>query len=196
MNFYGLSSLEKIKFLFFCFRIGHFVHNSQQELCFQYCWFRHSWLLIPYAPHASFRLLENHSYSLFSALYETNFLSKDNIDILLINDRKAPLLWWVTERTKIIQDGEVQSNSQISVESNLGLHWFALLLCDWSSKNSRHSLNQSDSNRKIVTTWLPAFSRALGSLLVFTLGSHWLDRVFSFLFISRRDNFGFVFYDT
>lgn len=107
MNFYGLSSLEKIKFLFFCFRIGHFVHNSQQELCFQYCWFRHSWLFIPYAPHASFRLLENHSYSLFSALYETNFLSKDNIDILVINDRKAPLLWWVTQRTKIIQDGEV-----------------------------------------------------------------------------------------
>ena len=73
---------------------------------------------------------------------------------------------------------------------------FALLLCDWSSKNSRHSLNQSDSNRKIVTTWLPVFSRALGSLLVFTLGSHWLDRVFSFLLIGRRDNFGFVFYDT
>ena len=190
MNFYGLSGLEKIKFLFFCFRIGHFVHNSQQELCFQYCWFRHSWLLIPYAPHASFRLIENHSYSLFSALYETNFLSKDNIDILEINDRKAPLLWWVTERTKIIQDGEVFRKSSgiasISLYSSvIGLVKTRTIL----------STNQ-DSNRKIVTTWLPVFSGALGSLLVFTLGSHWLDRVFSFLLIGRRDNFGFVFYDT
>ena len=41
----------------------------------------------------------------------------------------------------------------MSVESNLGLLWFRfILLCDWS-RNSRHSLNQSDSKLKLVATW-------------------------------------------
>ena len=39
-------------------------------------------------------------------------------------------------------------------------------------------LNQSDSKLKPIATWSPAFSRALGSLLVFTLSSHWLLKYF------------------
>ena len=51
------------------------------------------------------------------------------------------------------------------VGKNSGLHWFCFtFFSDWS-RNSRHSLNQSDSRRS------PAFSRAFGSLLVFTLSS-------------------------
>ena len=41
-------------------------------------------------------------------------------------------------------------------------------------------LNQSDAKLKSITTWSPAFSRALGSLVVFTLSSHWLSKVFYF----------------
>ena len=54
-------------------------------------------------------------------------------------------------------------------------------------ENSRHSLNQSDV--KLYTTWSPAFSRAFGIWLVFTLSSHWL---FSFLLIGRCGYFGFA----
>ena len=45
---------------------------------------------------------------------------------------------------------------------------FALLRCVIGSENSHHLLNQSDA------TWLPAFSRALGSSFVFTRNFHWL----------------------
>ena len=35
-------------------------------------------------------------------------------------------------------------------------------------ENSHHPLNQSDAKLKPLTTWSPSFSRALGSLIVFT----------------------------
>ena len=56
-------------------------------------------------------------------------------------------------------------------------------LHDWS-RNSRHSLNQSDLKLKPITTWSPAFSRALGSLVGFILSSHWLLRALSFLLLA------------
>ena len=45
-------------------------------------------------------------------------------------------------------------------------------------ENSYHSLNQLDAKLKPTTTWSPAFSRALGRVVVFTLSSHWLLKVF------------------
>ena len=59
-------------------------------------------------------------------------------------------------------------------------------------KNSRHSFNQSDAKVKPTTTWSPAFSRALGSLIVSNLSSHWLLKLFSFHLIGRCDNFVLV----
>ena len=67
------------------------------------------------------------------------------------------------------------SNFQSNVERSPGL------LCDWS-KNSPPKL-------KPITTWLPAFSRTLGSLVDFTSSSHWLFKVFSSLPIGCCDNF-------
>ena len=55
-------------------------------------------------------------------------------------------------------------------------------LCDWLKK-SHNSLDQLDVNLKPIMTWSPAFSRALGSLVIFTLSSHWLLKLFSFLII-------------
>ena len=52
-----------------------------------------------------------------------------------------------------------------------------LLRCDW---RSRHSLNLSDAKLKPITTWSPAFSRALDSLFGFTLSSHWYLEEFFF----------------
>ena len=59
--------------------------------------------------------------------------------------------------------------------------------------NSRHSFNQSDAKLKSITNWSHAFSRALGSLVGFTLKSHWLLEILSFLLIGRCDYFGFGF---
>ena len=42
------------------------------------------------------------------------------------------------------------------------------------SENSRHFLDQSDSKLTPIATWSPSFSRDSGSLVVFTLSSHWL----------------------
>ena len=60
-------------------------------------------------------------------------------------------------------------------------------------ENSRHSLNQSDAKLKPTTTWSPAFSRALGRVVVFTLSSHWLLKVFSSLLIGCCNYFSFRF---
>ena len=49
-------------------------------------------------------------------------------------------------------------------------------------ENSRNSLIQSGAKLKPITTWSPAFSRALDSLVVYTFSSHWL-LVFSFVLI-------------
>ena len=51
---------------------------------------------------------------------------------------------------------------------------FALICSVIGPENSRHSLNQSDAKFKPITTWSPAFSRALGIFLGFTFCSHWL----------------------
>ena len=40
--------------------------------------------------------------------------------------------------------------------------WFPLVI---GPENSRHFLNQSDANVISITTWSPAFSRALGSVV-------------------------------
>ena len=58
-------------------------------------------------------------------------------------------------------------------------------------ENSHHPLNQSDAKLKTIATWSPAFSRALSSLLVFTLSSHWPMITWTFVLIGRSDYFGF-----
>ena len=50
-------------------------------------------------------------------------------------------------------------------------------------ENSRCSLNQSNEKIKTIATLSFAFSRALSGFLVYTLSSHWLYRVLSFLMI-------------
>ena len=59
---------------------------------------------------------------------------------------------------------------------------FALLRCDWSRKLAPFS-QPIRCKLKSTTTWSPAFSRALGRVVVFTLSSHWLLKVFSSLLI-------------
>ena len=44
-----------------------------------------------------------------------------------------------------------------------------------------------------ISTWSPPFSRALGCLIVFTLSSRWLLKVFSFHLKGRCYSFGFGF---
>ena len=61
--------------------------------------------------------------------------------------------------------------------------------------NSRHTLNQSDAKLKPIPIWSPAFSRALGWLVVRTLSSHWVLELFSFLVIGCCDSLVFL-YDT
>ena len=46
---------------------------------------------------------------------------------------------------------------------------FALLCSVIGLENLRHFLNQSDAKLTLITTWSPAFSRALGSLVIFLL---------------------------
>ena len=91
----------------------------------------------------------------------------------------------VTSKVRICYS--LYSNFQLSM-SNCG--GFALLRPVIGPENSWHPLNQSDAKVKTITTWSPAFSRALGSFLVFTLSSHWLLVTFSFALIGCCDNFG------
>ena len=70
---------------------------------------------------------------------------------------------------------------------------FASLRSVIGSKNSRHSLSQSDAKPKPITTWSIAFSRASGRLHVFTLSSHWFLLIFIFVLIGCCDYFGFGF---
>ena len=55
---------------------------------------------------------------------------------------------------------------------------FVLLHSVIGPENSRHSLNQSNVKLKPIAAWSPAFSRALGSLVDFTLSSRWFFKVF------------------
>ena len=57
--------------------------------------------------------------------------------------------------------------------------------------NSRHTLNQSDAKLKPIPIWSPAFSCALGWLVVRTLSSHWVLDLFSFLLIGCCDSLVF-----
>lgn len=66
----------------------------------------------------------------------------------------------------------------------LVLIYFTLWLVQ---KNSQHFLYQSDANHDLVTRIFPRF------LVGFTLSSHWLLKVLSFLLISWCDYFGFDF---
>ena len=50
----------------------------------------------------------------------------------------------------------------------------ALLRSVIGLENSCQALNQSDAKRKLNVTWSLVFSRAFGSLPVFTLSLHWL----------------------
>ena len=61
-----------------------------------------------------------------------------------------------------------KSNFPFSFENSPILRWFALLRSMICAENSRHSLNQSDEKLKPITNRSPAFSRASGSLVVFT----------------------------
>ena len=61
---------------------------------------------------------------------------------------------------------------------------FALRCCVIGPGNSRHSLNQSDAKLKPIMTWSPAFSRAITSLVVYTLSSHWLLKYFPSLWLA------------
>ena len=67
---------------------------------------------------------------------------------------------------------------------------FALFRIVIGPETMRHCVNQSDAKLKLITTWSPIFSRALGSLFGFTLSSHWLFRLFSFFLIGCCDFFG------
>ena len=53
------------------------------------------------------------------------------------------------------------------------------------------SLNQSDAKLTTIATWSPAFSHALGTLLVFNLSCNWLFRVLSSLLTGRCSYLGF-----
>ena len=80
-----------------------------------------------------------------------------------------------------LSKGKVETaiSNRVSKATKTRLHLFCLTsLCDWSG-NSRHSLNQSDAKPKQITTRSPAFSRALGSLVVFSPSSHWLLKVYA-----------------
>ena len=83
----------------------------------------------------------------------------------------------------------------IEFENKQRLHWFCFtLLSDQSRKLASLSFSQSDAKLKSFTTWSPVFSRALRSLVIFTLSSHWLLDVFPFLLFDRcyYNGFGFT----
>ena len=73
------------------------------------------------------------------------------------------------------------------------LHWFCFTsLCDWSKKLvllSQPIRCKTKTNSDLVVRVF----RALDSLAVFTLSSHWLSKIFCFLLIGRCDYFGFGF---
>ena len=59
-------------------------------------------------------------------------------------------------------------------------------------ESSCHFLNQLDVKVTTIMTWSPAFSRALGSLVVFTSSSHLLVKMFFFPLIDCCDSFCFA----
>ena len=79
---------------------------------------------------------------------------------------------------RIIINSHLYSNFELSVESNSELLWFCFLsFSDWFRRLP--PLPQPIRFKlKPIATWSPAFFRALGSLLLFTLSSHWLLKYF------------------
>ena len=77
--------------------------------------------------------------------------------------------------------------SRKRLEIALILHYFALWLVQ-----KTHATNQSDAKLKPITTWSPAFSRALVTLVVFNLNSRCLFKVFFFFLIGCRDYLTYV----
>ena len=75
-----------------------------------------------------------------------------------------------------------------------GIAWILLYFALIGLENSRHSLNQSNAKPKPITTRSPALYRAFCSCVGFTLTSHWLLNVFSFLLIGRCYCFGLGFH--
>ena len=87
----------------------------------------------------------------------------------------------------------VQSNFQLSVESNPGLNWFCFtVLFDWSRKLAPPS-QPIRCKLKPIAPWSLAFSRATGRLHAFTSSCHWLPLIISFTLIGHCDYFGFGF---
>ena len=101
---------------------------------------------------------------------------------------------------------KIMSTFQLRVESNLQLHWCSLEQFPLSVESYPiwidfallrfviGPVNPSDAKLKPTTSWSPAFSRALGSLLAFTLSFHWF---FKGIFLSdwpplRQLWFGFA----
>ena len=60
----------------------------------------------------------------------------------------------------------------------------ALLCYMIGPENLRHSLNQSDAELLPLIAWSSAFSRALGSLVIFIARSHWLFRYFPLFWLA------------
>ena len=85
------------------------------------------------------------------------------------------------------------SSGKVSLVTNLEQFSVSKTICDYigfaitysviGPENSRNSLIQSGAKLKPITTWSPAFSRTLDSLVVYTFSSHWLLEVFSFVLI-------------
>ena len=88
--------------------------------------------------------------------------------------------------------------SEISIEcrkkSGVTYIGFYLIHSTIGSKNSRHSLNQSEARISPISTWSPAFSRTSGGLPLSTLSSLWLFWIFSILIPLQL--LWFWFYDT
>ena len=65
-------------------------------------------------------------------------------------------------------------------------------LLDWSRKLASPS-RPIICKTEPITIWLPTFSRAVGSLVGFTLSSHWLLKILSSILIGLCDYLSFCF---
>ena len=81
---------------------------------------------------------------------------------------------------------------QLGVESNLGLHCFALICSVIGLENLHLSLSQSGAKLKPIMTLSLVFSCTSGWLHLFTLSSDWFLMIFTFVLIGHCDCFGFA----
>ena len=115
----------------------------------------------------------------------------------------GPLFQGALRKTE--RDGEIQTASVAecflvfffvcvcSVEcrkrSRVTVFWF-IWLCGWSRKlasSFKLIRRKTKANRELITS----ISRAFGGMLIFTLSSHWLTMILTFVMIGRCDNFCF-----